>query len=393
MALKLKPGKEIPLTHRHHWIFSGAVAEISQDTPDGAITDVISFDGHFLAQAYINRKSALIARVVSFDHTKIPEVLREKISSAWQLRLELFDKTTNCYRIINSEGDGIPGLIVDRYGNVLVIQSTTLGIDTLLPTITSILLNVASRIQTGEWSIYLKSTSPSRREEGLDAQTRWLNGPEREHVTVLEDGLQFQVSPVTGQKTGLFLDQREMRRLVGMVVNNKKVLNCFSYTGGFSLHALRGGATHVTSVDSSKEAIAELDINRELNGFSKDVHTGCVADVFQFLESQKTFDYGFVILDPPAFAKTKNDVPEAMRAYRSLNALAMAKMPPRSFLLTSSCSYHVDPTLFQKLVFQAAREAKRNVRILERHRQAPDHPINIYHPEGEYLKSLLLFLE
>jgi len=171
------------------------------------------------------------------------------------------------------------------------------------------------------------------------------------------------------------------------------VLNCFSYTGGFSLAALKGNANHVTSVDISREAITQLETNLILNTFDPNKHTSHVGDVFEFLQSAIALDYQLVILDPPAFAKRQSDVPQAMRAYRQLNSLAMSKMPPHTILVTSSCSYHIDPTLFQKLLFQAADQAQRNVRILERHRLAMDHPINIYHPEGEYLKSLVLYIE
>jgi len=393
MPLRLKPKKEIPLLNHHHWIFSGAVASLSDDVPNGHITQVLSSDGLFLGQAYINRRSNIMGRVISFDHGPIPDILHKKISSAWRLRKDLFKNDTNCYRIINSEGDGIPGLIVDRYDSVLVIQSTTLGIDHLLPILTQELLKVAESEDKREWSIYLKSTSPSRHSEGLSEQIKWLSGEVQPSITVLEDGMRFQVITEKSQKTGLFLDQREMRRLVSTMVKDKTVLNCFSYTGGFSLATLKGKARHVTSVDISKDAISQLEINLTLNSIPTGLHTSHVADVFEFLKSKEKLDSDFVILDPPAFAKTKLDVPEAMRGYRELNSLAISKMPPRSWLLTSSCSYHVDPILFQKLIFQAANEAKRSARIMERHRLASDHPININHPEGEYLKSLLLFIE
>jgi 23S rRNA (cytosine1962-C5)-methyltransferase len=393
MPLRLKPGKDIPFLHHHHWIFSGAVDNLSSDVKDGQITKILSSDGSFLAQAYINRQSSIIGRIISFDQQPIPKVLYHKILNAWHLRQKMFTDDTTCYRIINSEGDGIPGLIIDRYASVLVIQSTTLGIDLLLPTITDLLLKIAKELYENEWSIYLKSTSPSRRTEGLSTQTKWLSGPIQSQIIVLEDGLKFEVLPENSQKTGLFLDQREMRRLTSTMVKDKKVLNCFSYTGGFTLRALKGGACHVTSVDISKDAIKQLEINLRLNSILPEFHKSYISDVFEFLKSHKKLDYHFVILDPPAYAKTKQDVSTAMIAYRNLNSETLSKMPKGSWLLTSSCSYHIDPSLFQKLIFQASDQADRSVRIIQRHRQAFDHPININHPEGEYLKSLLLFVE
>ncbi len=383
----LKPGKDKPVRQRHHWIFSGAIKS-TPDFSDGDILPVESSAGVFLGFGYFHHRTSISGRMLSFDQTPGETAVRQNIDRAVAMRQHWFDREkTNAYRLVHSEGDGIPGLIVDQYDRVLVIQVSTLGIEKLKPMIVEYLVE-----KLHPQSIYEKSAIPGRREEGLGDAEGLLWGEPVGEVEIKENGLKFFVDIVAGQKTGFFLDQREMRAYVEEISAGKRVLNCFGYTGGYSLAALRGGADHATTVDLSAAAIALAERNVALNHFPQAQHTGLVADVFEFLRTE-SLDYDLLILDPPAFAKKKTDVVRACRGYKDINRLALARMPKGSVLVTSSCSYHVSEQLFQTVVFQAALEAGRVVRIIGRHRQASDHPINIYHPENDYLKSLVLFVE
>ncbi|MBX7223105.1 MAG: class I SAM-dependent rRNA methyltransferase [Blastocatellia bacterium] len=385
--LILHKGKEKALRNRHHWIFSGAVKHLPQ-VENGSVVEVYSCEREFLGIAYLNRKCSILGRMLSFSERHLTTVLEKAIRRAVALRQMLFaHKDTNAYRLVNSEGDEIPGLIVDQYNDVLVMQISTLGIEKLKKEILEILIK-----ELNPKSILEKSTGPSRREEGLRSLEAVHWGEPVPSVEIRENGLRLAVNLETGQKTGFFLDQREMRSLVESFAQGRRVLNCFSYTGGFSVAALRGGAASVHSVDISESAIEEAKNNCALNGYSDEKNEFSVADVFTFLREKKNA-CNFVILDPPAFAKKKQDVIPACRGYKEINRLALAGVPSQSLVLTSSCSHHVDEKLFQQVVFQAAGEASRSVRILERHRLAPDHPVNIFHPEGSYLKSLLLYVE
>lgn len=383
----LKPGRDKAIRQNHHWIFSGAIKSLPS-FEDGDVLPVYSFDGQLLGSGYFNRRSGIIGRMLTFDSAPYLETLEERLEAAIVLRTELFKgKETNAYRLVNGEGDGIPGLILDLYDQVLVLQSSTRGIDRLKPW----LVEWANR-RLKPKTIYEKSLLPSRREEGLEDIQGYLSGVQEPIITFKENGLQFKSSLVDSQKTGFFLDQREMRQWVKELTKGKRVLNAFSYTGGFTVYALSGGATFVDTVDISKHAIEAAKEHVALNGWEVKNDFFYAEDLFIFLR-QHHLDYDFVILDPPAFAKRQKDVVQACRGYKDINRLAMLKMPPRSMLLTCSCSHHVNEELFQQVLFQAALEARRKVRIIGRHRLAPDHPINMYHPEGEYLKSYLLYLE
>lgn len=384
----LKPGKEKAIRNRHHWIFSGAVAKLPEFA-DGDCLPVHAADDTLLGWGYFNRHAKIIGRMLSFDKTKPKEAIRDHLQAAIALRHMLFKgNTTNAYRLVNGEGDLLPGLIVDRYDDVLVMQISTLGMHQLRPYVVELLVQLLA-----PRCIFEKSQLPSRKEEGLPEVQGALYGDVPAHdIEVVENGLRFLVSILTGQKTGFFLDHRDMRQLVRTLAESKRVLNCFAYTGGFSVYAAAGGATGVDSVDISKQAMLGADENMVLNGFDSKNNQFFTADVFEFLR-QNPLEYELVILDPPAFAKKKQEVVSACRGYKDINRVAMQKMPKRSLLLTSSCSYHVDESLFQTVVFQAAVEAKRTVKILGRHRMAADHPINICHPESDYLKSLLLYIE
>lgn len=384
----LKPGKDRAVRQRHHWIFSGAIASYPRHFSNGSLVPVFSSAGQRLGSGYFNKQLSLAGRMLSFDDRPAEAAMADSLRSAIELRHRLFaDSETNAYRLVNGEGDGLPGLVVDRYAQVLVIQIATLGMERLEALVVDQL-----RQQLRPQAIYEKSDSPSRAQEGLEPDEGWLLGAATSRVEVREHGLPLLVELVDSQKTGFFLDQREMRRLVGELARGRRVLNCFAYTGGFTVAALAGGAARADSVEISQPAIALAKENVALNGFSSDKAGFFAEDVFAFLREQN-LPYDLIILDPPAFAKKKEDVADAMRGYRDINRLAIAKAPRGALLVTSSCSYHVDEKLFQKVVFQAALEAGRSVRIIGRHRHAPDHPVNIYHPETDYLKSLVLYID
>lgn len=383
----LKPGKEKPLRNRHHWIFSGAVQQLP-DFKDGECLPVYSSQNDLLGWGYFNRKAQIVGRMLSFDHIPPQEALLNNLEMALSLRLELFKGSeTDAYRLVNGEGDLLPGLVIDRYRDVFVVQIGTLGMQVFRPQIVQWLID-----KLNPRSIYEKSLLPARREEGLQDEQGALFGPvPADAIEIRENGHRFAVSVLHGQKTGFFLDHREMRQQVQELSAGKRVLNCFAYTGGFSVYAIAGGALSVDSVDISAAAMQMAERNMSLNGFNSAKNRFITADVFQFLREQP-LDYDIVVLDPPAFAKRQKDVVQACRGYKDINRLAMQKMPAGSLLLTSSCSYHVDEDLFQKVVFQAAVEAGKVVKMIGRHRMAPDHPVNICHPESDYLKSLLLYI-
>jgi 23S rRNA (cytosine1962-C5)-methyltransferase len=384
-AVILKKGKDKPIKNRHHWIFSGAI-ETLPSFDDGEILSVTSFEGHFLGLAYFNRKGAISGRMISFtDQLRLEELLERAIL----LRKQFFDENeTNAYRLINGEGDSLPGLVVDKYSDVLVVQISTLGMERLKEAVVKYLKEALKPS-----AIYEKSLIPSRKEEGLSDFQGPLSGPiPAKEIIITENGLKFGVSILHGQKTGFFLDHREMRQQIKTLSMGKRVLNCFSYTGGFSVYAADGGAIKCDSVDISLSATQGAERNMALNNFTSKNHQYFTADVFEFLR-ERALDYELVVLDPPAFVKRLKDQVAGCRGYKDINRLAIQKMPKGSILLTSSCSYHVDEELFQKVVFQASREADRTVRIIGRHQMGKDHPINICHPEGDYLKSLLLYIE
>ncbi|MGE5196412.1 MAG: class I SAM-dependent rRNA methyltransferase [Anaerolineae bacterium] len=386
----LRPGKEKSLLSRHPWIFSGAILSLPS-CDQGEILPVYSSDGRFLAQAYFHSSQSIAGRVLSFTDEPVFETIKKRLMAAFEMRSLLFDPAvTNAYRLINSEGDGLPGLVVDRYGDVLVIQINTVGMERLKSFIVDELRRLTQPI-----AMYEKSDSSARLQEGLPIIRELLEGVEKvekKSVGILENGLQFYVSILQGQKTGFFLDQRQMRKQVETMSRDLRVLNCFSYSGGFSMYALRGGAKSVTSVDCCEKALQLAEKNTELNGFDRAHHHLFQEDVFDFLR-KNPLPYDLVILDPPAFVKKRADIAAGCKGYKEINRTALEKMPPKSFLITSSCSYHVDENLFQQLIFQAALEAGRNVNILSRHQHAADHPVSVYHPEGNYLKSFILYVE
>jgi 23S rRNA (cytosine1962-C5)-methyltransferase len=382
----LKPGREKALLNRHPWIFSGAVESFPL-FQNGETLPVHSSQGAFLAKAYFHKDNSISGRVLTFSDEPIETALLHKLRKALEFRETLFDREkTNCYRLVNAEADGLPGLVIDLYDDIAVLQVNTQGMERVKPLLITLLQQLLPLR-----GIYEKSHSSARRHENLPDFVGPVFGECPKEILVKENGLCFLIDLEGGQKTGFFLDQREMRQLVSKMSKGKNVLNCFSYTAAFSLFALKGGAASVTSVDSSESACRYARENTLLNHFPLEKHEVIQGDVFKYLHAMQS-SYDFIILDPPAFAKTKQQVNDACRGYKEINRRALEKMAPNSYLLTSSCSHFIDETLFGQLLFQAALEAKREVVICSRHIQAIDHPISLFHPEGSYLKSLLLYI-
>jgi 23S rRNA (cytosine1962-C5)-methyltransferase len=387
-AVVLKPERDKHVRNKHPWVFMGAI-ERYPEFENGDILPVVTAKGDFIGYGYFHRDQSISGRMFSFVDQDPKETIRENIKGAIELRKIVVPEETTAYRLINGEGDSLPGLIVDVYGDVLVIQVNTLGIEKLKPLILETLRN-----EFGNKAVFEKSGTPTRRKEGLPDFEGWIVGEGKEPFEVLERGLKFKVTASGMQKTGFFLDQREMRQLTRNYAKDRTVLNCFSYTGGFSVYALAGGAKRADSLDSSEMAIAAARENLSANGFDVAKNGFYTEDVLSFLsQPDLPASYDFIILDPPAFAKRASDVDNASRGYRDINRAAMQRLPKGGLLLTSSCSAHVDRSLFQTIIFAAAKDAKRKIKILSYHVLAADHPINLFYPEGDYLKSLLLFVE
>ena len=388
-SLELKSGREKSLLNQHPWVFSGAVSKLPQ-AENGDIIQVINHKGKLMGYGFYSPQSQIVARI--FEFTQKPIEINQsywntKVQNAYQIR-QAFVKSpqTNAYRLLHAEGDFFPGVIVDVYDQSAVVQLLIKGTE-------QIYAQIIEAIQAvGIPNIFLKTKENSRFLEDLNLESGWVNGKSPEEIQILEHGLSFQIDVEQGQKTGFFLDQRENRLLLKQYASQKKVLNTFSYTGGFSVYALAGQAQEVHSVDISKEAIAMGDQIIQQNFGEKTPHQSFVADCFEYLKKCEA-DYDIIILDPPAFAKHKKALKNASRGYISLNELGLKKLKPGGLLFTFSCSGSVDKDLFRKIVFTAAAEVRRNVRILHQLTQPLDHPINIYHPEGEYLKGLVLQVE
>lgn len=381
----LSKGKERPVLHRHPWIFSGAIDKIDEGCEAGDLVRVFSSSEQFLGIGYLNPKSQIAVRMLTFEDIVIDETFfDQKITHAIVIRKKFLTPDTNAFRLIHSEGDFLPGLIVDVYGDFLVVQFLTAGIE---PWKAMIVESLKKHFPA--CSIFEKSDSDSRRREGLERCVGSLVGsaPPGE-IEIRENGLAFGVDIKGGQKTGFFLDQRENRALVRGLSTGKKVLNCFAFTGGFSIYAAKGGAKEIVSVESSESAVALGRENCQRNGVDDQTSVWAQQDVFDYLRAANR-EFDLVILDPPAFCKHKQQVQQAARGYKDINLHALKLIPKGGLLFTFSCSSYITPDLFQKIVFGAASDAKRDVRILKKISHAFDHPINIFHPEGEYLKGLL----
>ena len=388
-AMVLAPGKERSILARHLWIFSGAVKTIHPDLADGECVDVLASTGEFLAKAFLNRSSSIIGRILSFDRIAVEEALTSHLRRALDFRKQLFnDLSGRLCRLVNAEADMLSGLVVDLYDTTAVLQISALGMERHKHLIVDFL-----RSELPLTWIVEKSTSPSRKKEGLAAEIKTLWGEEHDRIIIEENDLKFAVHVVEGQKTGFFIDQRETREIVRRLAPRRRVLNCFSYSGAFSVAALCSGAASCLSLDSSEQALGLVQENLRLNGIGEDPrHHSVCADAFAWLE-HNPLDFDLVILDPPAFAKRQQDVDRAMKGYREINRRAIQKVPSGSFVLTCSCSYHVQPTEFLAMLKRASLHSGRQVRLLSFHRHAWDHPMNMYHPETDYLKSALLYIE
>ena len=392
----LKRGREESLRRFHPWVFSGAIAEIQGNPLEGDIVSVHASDGEFLAYGHYQIGSIAV-RVLSFDESALrADFWEDMLARALEVRVACGlhgSADTNCYRLVHGEGDNLPGLIIDYYDGVCVLQAHSVGMFRAKKHISD-----ALRAVYGDQlkAVYDKSSGTAPFKAGLELIDGYLYRREDFHqheLAVLENGQKFLVNWTEGQKTGFFLDQRDNRALVGSVARGRNVLNLFCYTGGFSIYALANDAEHVDSVDSSKKAMMMVDRNVALNGFDETKHTSLCCDAIDYLRDVPVGKYDLMIVDPPAFAKHRGSLKNALRAYQRLNAAAISKVAPGGFVFTYSCSQVVDKEAFALAVFSAAAQCGRSVRILDRLNQPCDHSVNIYHPEGEYLKGLLLYVE
>ncbi len=389
-VIHLKPNKSKPVRQRHPWIFSGAIAEVHGNPNPGEIVEVRSHDGQWLAWAEYNPKSQIRARAFCWDSQKSIDAAfwQERLQAAIHRR-QLLRLESEAKRLIFAESDGIPGLIVDAYGDHLVLQSLTAGAEARKAKVVEQLITLWSPVSI------IERDDPMRRKEGLPPVDAALHGePPSEPVVITEQGHRFLVDLRLGQKTGFYLDQAANRAFLAPYCRGKEVLNAFSYTGAFAVYALAGGATHVTNLDVSRDALALAEANLQLNGFAPTLWENIQADVFQQLrrwrDAGRMFD--LIILDPPKFATSRRHLHRATRGYKDINWLAMRLLRPGGLLATFSCSGLVDEDLFQKILFGAALDAKRDARILARFSQGPDHPVLLSFPEGAYLKGLLLHI-
>lgn len=399
----LKRGREESLRRFHPWVFSGAIAEVQGSPAEGDLVAVHASDGSLLAYGHYQIGSIAV-RVLSFDDSALhPEFWETMLARALQVRIAAGLHTsehscggaaeTNCYRLVHGEGDNLPGLIIDYYDGVCVMQAHSVGMFRAKKQISAALQKVyGDQLK----AVYDKSSGTAPYKAGLELIDGYLykkEGFRDDEQVVVENGHKFIVNWTEGQKTGFFLDQRDNRALVGSVSKGRNVLNLFCYTGGFSIYALAAGALHVDSVDSSKKAMMMVDRNVEANGFDPSRHTSLCCDAIDYLKQSPEGKYDLMIVDPPAFAKHRGSLKNALRAYQRLNAAAISKVAPGGFVFTYSCSQVVDKEAFALAVFSAAAQCGRSVRILDRLNQPCDHSVNIYHPEGEYLKGLLLYVE
>ena len=389
-SIFLKRGKEDSLRRFHPWIFSGAIHHMSEEPEEGELVEVFTSENEYIATGHYQIGSIMV-RVLTFEHEPIDQSFYErKLSIAQDVRqrIGVIGGNNNTYRLVHGEGDNLPGLVIDIYGNTAVMQAHSVGMHTDRKIIAQALKTVMGEQLR---NIFYKSETTLPFKAELGQENGFLLGGDTDDVA-MENGLKFHVDWLRGQKTGFFVDQRDNRSLLERYSKGRKVLNMFCYTGGFSFYAMRGGAELVHSVDSSQKAIDLTKANVELN-FPKDTrHEAFAEDAFKFLDQMQT-PYDLIILDPPAFAKHKDALRNALKGYTRLNKKAFEKIQPGGILFTFSCSQAVNKDQFRTAVFTAAASAGRNVRILHQLHQPADHPINIYHPEGEYLKGLVLYVE
>ena len=385
----LKRGKEESLERFHPWVFSGAIARMDK-VEEGDLVTVYDHEGNLIGNGHFQIGSIAV-RILSFDDTEIDaNFFLRRLAEAYKMRqaLGLLRPDNNAFRLVHGEGDFLPGLVIDIYGTTAVMQAHSPGMHFARHLIAEALTHLPDGVVK---NVYYKSETTLPYKAQLDPQNTYIKGAFDSDVA-MENGLKFHVDWLKGQKTGFFVDQRENRALLEHYAKDRRVLNMFCYTGGFSFYALRGGAELVHSVDSSAKAISLTDANVELNFPDCERHQSFAVDAFKYLDEMTT-SYNLIILDPPAFAKHKSALRNALIGYRKLNAKAFEKIEPGGILFTFSCSQAVNKEQFRLAVFSAAAMSKRKVRILHQLTQPADHPINIYHPEGEYLKGLVLYVE
>jgi 23S rRNA (cytosine1962-C5)-methyltransferase len=384
-SIYLKKGREVPVLRGHPWIFSGAV-EVEDQQADVGVADIFDYRKNWLARGLYNSKSQIRVRVLTWRKEPIDrDFFFRRLAQASSARQNCLSRTTNAYRLVNGEGDFLPGLVVDRYGDFLVCQFFTAGMDSFKNDIIAALSSVAP-----VKGVFERSDGRVREEEGLAPSIGMLAGEAPpDLITIEENGFKFLVDVRRGQKTGFFLDQRDNRNLLSAFTAGQTMLNCFSYSGAFSVYALGGGAKEVISFDTSRPALELAEQNLALNGVATSSAQVVKADAFAYLkESERAFD--IIVLDPPSLAHKRSDVEAATGGYKFLNLHALRHVRPGGLLLTFSCSQHLSIDLFQKVVFGAAVDAPRKVSVVKRLGQSIDHPVSLHHPEGEYLKGLVL---
>ncbi len=390
-SIILKPKKEESILRHHPWVFSGAIASLPNNLEEGELVRVISSDNRILGIGHFQIGSIAV-RLLQFGDADLPEdFFRQRLESAFRLRktLGLIRADNNCFRLVHGEGDFLPGLVIDIYGDTAVVQAHSPGMHFERMKIADALTQLhEARIR----NVYYKSETTLPFKARLDPQNDYLIGRFDGNISI-ENGLKFNIDWLRGQKTGFFVDQRENRSLLEKYAPGRTVLNMFCYTGGFSVYALRGGAKTVDSVDSSAKAAALTDANVELNFPDDNRHHTYATDAFKYLAEMENDKYDLIILDPPAFAKHRSALKNGLIGYRKLNAKAFEKIKSGGILFTFSCSQVVTREMFRLAVFTAASQSGRKVRILHQLTQPADHPIDISHPEGEYLKGLVLYVE
>lgn len=393
-TLILDPRKADILDRRHPWLFTGAIRRAEGKLNDGAPVYIALPDGRIIATAHYQAEGSIAARILAFEQRTIDaDFWTERLQNALLCRqiAGLTDNdATNAFRLVHGEGDGLPGLIVDYYNGTAVLQAHSGGMWCARHLIAQALQTIlGDKLQ----AVYDKSAETVANGSGIAATNGYLYGQGTDSNCISENGLKFNVDWQAGQKTGFFIDQRDNRSLVAHYAPQKRVLNTFCYTGGFSVYALRAGASLVHSIDSSARAIALTNEHVTLNGFAPDRHQSYDADTLRFLQQSTQNDYDLIILDPPAYAKHLTARHKAVQGYKRLNALALQRIAPGGILFTFSCSAVVSRQLFYDTITAAAIEAGRSVRVLHHLHQPPDHPVSIFHPEGEYLKGLVLYCE
>ncbi len=384
VIIELKKGREKLIEQKHPWIYESSIYKIKGEGP---LFEIVNYEGKKLGWGVFSSKSQLKGRILEFrPYEKGREkIIAERIREAITIRRLLLQGETDAFRLINAEGDFLPGVIVDVYGEVVVVSTSVEGWEKIKEE------NLYPHLKK-QWPtpyFFEKNNTDGRAQENLSLEDRWILGKLNMPIIIKENGLKFFVDIEKGQKTGFFLDQRENREELKKISGGSEVLNVFSYTGSFSVYALKGGARSVQNVDTSTPALELSEENHKLNGFSKDIAVHIKEDAFQYLRhlAKKGAKFDIIILDPPALCKQKSHVENALKGYKDLNILVLKLLRPQGFLLTCSCSAHINNYLFQQMLFEAAKEAKVNLRILNKKGPSFDHPINIFCPESEYLKA------